>query len=88
MEMSKGFADIFLEPFWARFPDMGYGYVIELKYIKRGELPEDILENKIAEAREQLDQYAQDDHIVRAMGKGKLKKIVLVYHGWEMVYRG
>ena len=88
MEMNKGFADIFLEPFWARFPDMGYGYVIELKYIKRGELTRDILEKKIAEAREQLDKYAQDDHIVKAMSKGKLKKIVLVYHGWEMVYRG
>lgn len=88
MEMSKGFADIFLEPFWARFPDMGYGYVIELKYIKRGELTQDILEKKIAEAGEQLDKYAQDDHIVKAMSKGKLKKIVLVYHGWEMVYRG
>lgn len=88
MEMSKGFADIFLEPFWARFPDMGYGYVIELKYIKRGELTQDILEKKIAEAREQLDKYAQDDHVVKAMSRGKLKKIVLVYHGWEMIYRG
>jgi len=88
MEMSKGFADIFLDPFWARFPDMGYGYVIELKYIKRGELTRDILKKKIAEAGEQLNKYAQDDHIVRAMGKGKLKKIVIVYHGWEMVYRG
>jgi hypothetical protein len=67
---------------------MGYGYVIELKYIKRGELTQDILEKKIAEAREQLNKYAQDDHVVRAMSKGKLKKIVLVYHGWEMVYRG
>ena len=37
---------------------------------------------------EQLNKYAQDDHVVKAMGKGKLKKIVLVYHGWEMVYRG
>jgi hypothetical protein len=45
-------------------------------------------EKKIAEDREQLDKYAQDDHVVRAMGRGKLKKIVLVYHGWEMVYRG
>jgi hypothetical protein len=88
MEMSKGFADIFLEPFWARFPDMGYGYLIELKYIKRGELTRDILEKKIAEAREQLGKYAQDDHVVKAMSKGKLKKIVLIYHGWEMVYRG
>jgi Predicted AAA-ATPase/PD-(D/E)XK nuclease superfamily len=88
MEMNKGFADIFLEPFWARFPDMGYGYVIELKYIKRGELTQDMLEKKIAEAGEQLNKYAQDDHVVRAMSKGKLKKIVLVYHGWEMVYRG
>jgi hypothetical protein len=67
---------------------MGYGYLIELKYIKRGELTRDILEKKIAEAREQLGKYAQDDHVVKAMSRGKLKKIVLIYHGWEMVYRG
>ncbi len=80
--------DIFFELFWARFPDMGYGYVIELKYIKRGELTRDMLEKKIAEAGKELDKYTKDDYVVKAMSKGKLKKIVLVYHGWEMVYRG
>jgi hypothetical protein len=32
-EMGKGFADLYLESFLVRFPDMRYGYLIELKYI-------------------------------------------------------
>ena len=39
MELNKGHADIVLEPFTARYPALGYGYVIELKYVKRSERP-------------------------------------------------
>jgi len=39
------------------------------------------LKRKSPRPGEQLNKYAQDDHVVRAMSKGKLKKIVLVYHG-------
>ena len=40
VELAKGYADLVLEPFTARYPDIGYGYVIELKYLKRGARPE------------------------------------------------
>ena len=36
-ELNKGYADLYLEPFIAQYPDMGYGYVLELKYLKRRE---------------------------------------------------
>ena len=36
-ELNKGYADLHLEPFLARYPDVRYGYVIELKYLRRGE---------------------------------------------------
>ncbi|MGB9634025.1 MAG: AAA family ATPase, partial [Chloroflexaceae bacterium] len=36
-EMGGGFADIYLEPFLARYPDLRYGYLIELKYLPRSE---------------------------------------------------
>ena len=34
--MNKGHADLHLEPFLARYPDVRYGYVLEIKYLKRG----------------------------------------------------
>ena len=39
VELAKGYADLVLEPFTARYPDMSYGYVIELKYIQRSARP-------------------------------------------------
>ena len=34
-ELNFGYADLYLEPFAARHPDIRYGYVIELKYLRR-----------------------------------------------------
>ena len=36
-ELNKGYADLHLEPFVAQYPDIGYGYVMEVKYLKRSE---------------------------------------------------
>ena len=36
-EMGKGFVDLYLEPFFAKYDKVKYGYLIELKYIKRGD---------------------------------------------------
>ena len=36
-ELNKGYADLHLEPFVAQYPDVGYGYVMEVKYLKRSE---------------------------------------------------
>ena len=36
-ELGKGYADLFLEPFVARYPDLPFGYVVELEYLRRSE---------------------------------------------------
>ena len=60
-ETGKGFCDLWLEPFVARFPDMLFGYLIELKYIKRSEFTDAKLNKNITDARNQLKQYHQQE---------------------------
>lgn len=83
-EAQKGFADIYLEPFTAKYPDLKYGYLIELKYMKRSEFSEEKLKELSAEAKEQLKQYAADTRIVRRSSGTKLKCAALIFSGWEM----
>ncbi len=82
-EMGKGFADLWLEPFMSRYPDLGYAYLIELKYLARGEFSEKKMEKKMAEAREQLARYAADPRVA-GRGGTRLKCLALVFSGWEM----
>ena len=50
-ELNKGYADLYLEPFVARYPEMKYGYLLELKYLKRSEsLDESLLAATLREA--------------------------------------
>lgn len=86
-EMGGGFVDFYLEPFLARHREMQYGYLVELKYISRKEFTQSQLENKIREAEEQLMRYATDERIQKIATQVTLKKLVLVYRGWELVYR-
>jgi hypothetical protein len=87
-ELGKGFADLYLEPFLARFPDMRYGYLIELKYLPRGEFSDAKLDAHLKKAIAQTTQYADDAHIRETARHVTVKKLVLVYHGWELVHRG
>ncbi|MDM8522288.1 PD-(D/E)XK nuclease domain-containing protein [Desulfococcaceae bacterium HSG8] len=86
-ETSKGFADLWLEPFLAKFPDMRFAYLIELKYIPRGKFSDELLQEKIQSAEEQLQKYGNDDRVKKFLQNITLKKLVLVYKGWELVYR-
>ncbi|MBN1486614.1 MAG: AAA family ATPase [Anaerolineae bacterium] len=86
-EMGSGFADIYLEPFLARYPDIPYGYLIELKYIPRGEDKSARLETLIPKAETQLRQYLADTRIQAMSEHVIIKGLVLVYHGWELVYQ-
>ena len=65
-ELNKGFADIALEPLVAQYPELGHGYLMELKYIKRGE---DASEPKVREivedAERQLRRYLADKRLRR-----------------------
>ena len=86
-ELSKGYADLYLEPFAARYPGIGYGYVIELKYLKRGEKRDESRATEAGrEAMDQLREYLADaalrrDPSVRHIG------LALVFRGWELVFR-
>ena len=87
-EMNKGFADLYLEPFLAHHTEMKYAYLIELKYMHRDSKKEPSANNiktLCNEAENQLNQYKKDPYIVKTKGKTKLIKIVLVYHGWELI---
>ena len=86
-EMNKGFADIWLEPFLARFPDMKFGYLIELKYISRGEFNDALLRENIEEARRQLERYSEDERVARMPDHVAVKKLALVFNGWELAHR-
>jgi hypothetical protein len=85
-EMGGGFVDFYMEPFLARYPDMRYGYLIELEYIARNDFDEARLKKEIAEAESQLQRYAHDPRIQQVAAQVPLKKLVLVYSGWELVY--
>ena len=83
-EMGKGFADICLEPFSVKYPDVNYGYLIELKYLARTDFSEDKQHAALSDAKKQLKKYAADERIIkRSQGIG-LKCLALVFCGWEM----
>jgi len=83
-EMGKGFADLYLEPFLAKNERVKYSYVIELKYLTRSEFSETLLQEKLTEAKTQLQQYAQDPRVHGFGDKVQLKCIAMVYCGWEL----
>ncbi|MCB0062477.1 MAG: AAA family ATPase [Caldilineaceae bacterium] len=89
-EMGGGFVDLYLEPFLPRYPDVKYGYLIELEYISNKQYNQKefdkSLQKEIAEAEAQLRQYASDSRIQQMAQRVTLKKLVLVYKGWELVY--
>ena len=83
-ELNKGHADLHLEPFLARYPDVRYGYVLEIKYLKRGSAAdESAVAARLRAARAQLRRYLADESLrrqpVRYVG------VAVVFHGWEMV---
>ncbi len=83
-EMGKGFADLFLEPFVAKYQDVGYAYLIEVKYLTRGEFSEEKMKEQLADAEAQLAKYASDDGIIRRCGEKTVKCLALVFSGWEL----
>ncbi len=97
-EMNKGYADIVMEPFVARYPDIRYGYILEIKYLKAGIkpgvpnalnapiAPDDPKVQKLKEeAEKQLAKYGSDKKFAGAMEKVKLIKIVLIFSGHELI---
>ena len=84
-ELHKGYADLHLEPFLARYPDVRYGYVIEIKYLRRGEAADgDAVASRLREARAQLRGYLADEGLRRLRPAVRHVGVALVFHGWEL----
>ena len=84
-ELNKGYADLYLEPFAARFPGIGYGYVIEFKYLKRREKPESLAAEAGREAIDQLRTYLADERLRRDPSVRHIG-LAIVFHGWELMW--
>ena len=84
-ELNKGYADLYLEPFVAQYPDIGYGYVVEVKYLKRsGRVDGSVIAERMSEAREQLAGYLADEGLRRLAPSVRHVGLAVVFHGWEL----
>ena len=85
-ELGGGYADICLEPLLARHRGVRHGYVIELKYLKRGEGDAGArTETAVRDATAQLRRYVADDGLARQYPNVRFTGLAVVFHGWEMV---
>ena len=85
-ELGKGYADISLEPLLARFPHLERGYLVELKYLRRGaSAGEGRVAAAAAEADAQLGGYLADERLARQYPGVRFTGLILVFHGWELV---
>ena len=84
-ELNQGYADIFMEPFIARYREMKYAYLLEIKYIKKGE-KEKKTETVIKDAEKQLERYSRDEKLKKAVGGLTLIKLAMVFSGPELIY--
>ena len=85
-ELNKGYADLYMEPFLAQYPDVQFGYVLALKYLKRSaSLDESVVADKLAEAVRQLRSYLADSSLRRRYPSVRHVGLAVVFHGWELV---
>jgi hypothetical protein len=85
-EMNKGYADIVMEPFLARYEGLKYTYILEIKYIKSGVSPGDEKVRQLkSEAEEQLKNYSIDEKFKKTIKKTTLIKILLIFSGHELI---
>jgi hypothetical protein len=88
-ELNKGYADIVLEPFLARYEGIKYSYLLEIKYIKTGRKQEpDKVQRLKNEAEKQLRNYSMDERFKKNIEKTTLIKLVLIFSGNHLVYIG
>jgi hypothetical protein len=88
-ELNKGYADIVMEPFLARYEEIKYSYLLEIKYIKTGVKPKTTeIDQLKAAARQQLENYSLDEKFRKNIEKTTLIKLVLIFSGHELIYIG
>jgi hypothetical protein len=88
-ELNKGYADLVLEPFLARYAGIKYSYLLEIKYLKSGSKRGDPgVQELIHTAEEQLKTYSIDEKYRKTIEKTNLIKLVLIFSGHEAIYTG
>ena len=84
-ELNKGYADLHLEPFVAQYPDIGYGYVMEVKYLKRSDRVDgSVVAETLRGAQAQLAGYLADEGLRRRAPSVRYVGLTVVFHGWEL----
>ena len=85
MELNKGYADIVLEPMIARHASLRYGYVLEVKYLKRDAAGAVEPAAALRAATEQLRGYLADARLAASHPEVQFTGVALVFRGWELV---
>ena len=83
-ELGKGYADMVLTPLTVRYPTLRHGYVVELKYLKRGDGGEAAVRSVLATAKDQLRRYLADEQLARQHPTVRFTGVALVFRGWEL----
>jgi len=88
-ELNMGYADLFMEPFIARYPEVTHAYLIEIKYVPAGKK---VSRNKLnrlkKEAETQLIQYSLDKKFQKVLGKSTLTRLMVIFSGHQPLYLG
>ncbi len=74
---SNGYIDIYMK---GKREKIKYEIMIELKYIKKSDYNDILLESKKEEAKKQIEEYSKDDRI----DKENLKKYIVIFVGNEL----
>ena len=84
-ELGKGYADMVLTPLTVRYPTLRHGYVVELKYLKRSDDDEALVNSALEAAKDQLGRHLADERLARQHPTVRFTGIALVFRGWELV---
>ncbi|NIM11427.1 MAG: AAA family ATPase, partial [Candidatus Aminicenantes bacterium] len=88
-ELNKGYADLVMEAFLARYAGINYSYILEIKYLKSGSKRGDPgIQELIQTAEEQLKTYSIDEKYRKTIEKTNLIKLVLIFSGHKLVHIG
>ncbi len=86
-ELNKGYADLVLEAFTAKYPKLNYSFLLELKYVKAGIEADDPKTAKlVTEAEAQINRYTLDKKFIKTIGNTKLVKLILIFSGHKAIY--
>jgi hypothetical protein len=85
-QLGGGFVDLYLYPFYEKYPEMGHAYLIELKYLNRSDDDPETRQRLIDDAKGQLQRYRNDERVLCRAGHANIHSLILLYAGWELVY--